>query len=136
MTATALDKDVILALALEKRLGGDVAPWEARILRLAERTLHRWAELECGDGNDYASWSIERDETTGKPYWVTYPHSGTSTRTRYPDKEAGALKRVAALCKDKGWHFYHQTDPRGVSLYVSAEPLTDSAYNRGVAVAV
>jgi aryl carrier-like protein len=29
---------------------------DANTLRRAEKTLHRWAELECGDGNNYASW--------------------------------------------------------------------------------
>lgn len=31
-------------------------------LRRIERTLHRWSEAECGDSNDYCSWSIERAE--------------------------------------------------------------------------
>lgn len=35
---------------------------EAWQLRRIERTLHRWAEAECGDSNDWASWSIERAE--------------------------------------------------------------------------
>jgi hypothetical protein len=35
---------------------------EALALRRIERTLQRWSELECGDGNNYGSWAIERDE--------------------------------------------------------------------------
>lgn len=107
---------------------------QAEVLRRAQLTLHRWAELECGDGNDYASWSIERDEATGIPYRCTYPHRGEARRERIPDREAGALRRVAAVCRALGAHYYHQTDPRGCALYVSAEPLTDSDYNRGVAI--
>lgn len=34
---------------------------EAAALRRIEMTLHRWAEQECGDSNDYCSWAIERD---------------------------------------------------------------------------
>lgn len=107
---------------------------QAETLRRAQMTLHRWAELECGDGNNYASWAIERDETTGKPYMGHYPHSGPSSRRPIADREAGALKRVARVCKELGAHYYHQTDPRGCALYVSKEPLTDSDYNRGVAI--
>jgi len=46
----------------------------AHTLRRAELTLHRWAELECGDGNDCASWAIERDES-GKPFRHVYYHN-------------------------------------------------------------
>lgn len=107
---------------------------DAETLFRAERVLQRWAELECGDGNDYASWSIERDEETGVPYLVTYPHRGPTTRRRVVDRERSALKRIAALCAARGLHFYHQGDPRGCALYVSKEPLTPSDYTHGVTV--
>jgi len=106
---------------------------EANTLRRAEKTLHRWAELECGDGNDYASWAIERDEQTGVPYMCRYPHTGEMRRHRIADRETGALRRVKAICEAKGLHFYHQTDPRDCALYVSNEPLPDNNYARGVA---
>lgn len=113
---------------------GLTVTWEqANTLRRAQLTLHRWAELECGDGNDYSSWSIERDDETGLPYLCRYPHDGKMRRTRIPDREKGALKRIAAVCEEIGAHYYHQTDPRGCALYVAAEPLGDSAYTRGVA---
>ena len=123
-------------LAVQQRLANRGVPAsldEARTLRRAEKTLHRWAEQECGDGNDYASWAIERDETTGKPYLCTYPHAGKSRRTLIADREAGALRRVAAVCKALGAFFYHQGDPRGCALYVAAEPLTNANYTNGVA---
>lgn len=116
------------------RICPDVTIEDASILRRAEITLHRWAEQECGDSNDYASWAIERDEKTGKPFMVRYPHKGESRRSAIPDRETGALKRVRAVCSRLGLHFFHQTDPRGCALYVSREPLTDSAYTNGVAV--
>jgi len=106
---------------------------EANTLRRAEKTLHRWAELECGDSGPYASWSIERDGQTGKPYWCVYPHTGEARRSPIADREAGALKRIKAICDAHGIHFYHQTDPRGCALYVSAEPIKDYDYSRGVA---
>jgi hypothetical protein len=39
---------------------------DAYRLRRISMTLQRWFELECGDGNDYGSWAIERDESD---YW-------------------------------------------------------------------
>lgn len=106
---------------------------DANTLRRAELTLQRWAEGECGDGNDYASWAIERDEKTGIPYRVTYPHKGDVRRYRIADREAGALRRVREVCERNGLSWFHQTDPRGCALYVSNEPLNDSDYTRGVA---
>lgn len=102
---------------------------ECGTLRRAELTLHRWAERECGDGSN---WAIERDETTGKPFNV-YHGPGKPSRYAIPDREAGALRRVAAVCAAYGLHYYHQPDPRGCALYVSAKPLTDTNYSNGVA---
>lgn len=125
---TAANKSELIA----RRLGLPVAA--ANTLRRAEMVLHRWAEQECGDGNDYASWAIERDDNTGKPYRAWYPHVGPATRTRIADREAGALRRVAKVCAEHGLYYFHQGDPRGCALYVAREPLTDSNYTNGFAV--
>jgi hypothetical protein len=118
-------------LALAARLA---IPFEAaNTLRRAEKVLHRWGEQECGDGNDYASWAIERDETTGKPYRCWYPHTGAMSRTPIADREAGALRRVRQVCAAHGLHYHHQTDPRGRALYVSREAMTGTSYTNGVA---
>jgi hypothetical protein len=131
----ARDKDFAIAAAILRRTGYACTQAEANTLRRASLTLHRWAELECGDSNDYASWAIERDETSGLPYMVTYPHTGATRRFRIPDRERGALRRVGALCKSAGLHFYHQTDPRGCALYIAAEPMSDCDYSsKGVAI--
>lgn len=128
-------QSTMLLLQTLRNAGIEAGYDDANTLRRAQLTLHRWAELECGDGNNYASWAIERDET-GKPFLCTYPHNvhpSKGTRHLVDDRERGALRRVAAICKEIGAHFYHQTDPRGCALYVAAEPLTDSNYNRGIA---
>ena len=109
---------------------------EANTLRRAQLTLHRWAEMECGDSNDYSSWSIERHEETSLPYFCRYPHTGKSYRTRIADREAGALRRIAAICKAHGLHYFHQTDPRGCALYVDRKPLPDNNYTHGIACSV
>jgi len=110
----------------------------ARTLRRAQLTLHRWSEEMCngtiqregpdGDGKPFrvwqTPWTVNR--TTGKMY-------AEERRTPVPDREAGALRRVAKVCQEAGLHFYHQTDPRGCQLYVAAFPLDHSNYDRGVA---
>lgn len=126
-------KDSELAGRIERRCGVSIGLDDANTLRRAELTLQRWGEAECGNSGDHASWAIERDEESGKPFHVTYWHDGRTQRRPVADREAGALKRVAALCNRLGLHFYHQTDPRGCALYVSNEPLTESAYTNGVA---
>lgn len=185
---------------------------EAWRLRRISRTLHRWAEAECGESNDYCSWSIERaepvkvtlgihsdgnghvwlfedgartvdlgveisidspeavralkrrqarrDREVGKPFRVVHPHSGGKPRREaIPDRESGALKRLAQIvaARNERWFApnadanrisempgfvisYHQTDPRGASVYIlrasdirPGESI-ESVYSRGVAV--
>lgn len=130
MSADMLTRDLMHTLNA-RGIAADFV--QAETLRRAQMTLHRWAELECGDDNGYASFCIERDETTDKPYMVTH-HASKSHRSAIADREAGALRRVKRVCDELGAHYFHQTDPRGCALYVSKEPLTDSDYNRGVAI--
>ena len=108
----------------------------ARTLRRAALVLHRWDELECGDSNNYRSWCISRDEETGKPYMEVSPHQGKSYRDPIADREAGAIRRVEAVCKELKLHFYHQGDCRGCPLYVAKQPINGSNYTNGVAIYV
>jgi len=93
---------------------------DAAKLRRIEMTLHRWAELECGDSNEYASWAIERDEETEKPYMVRRIHSdGRMYRNRIADKESGALRRLGRIMAAyPDLVSYHQGDPRSCALYI------------------
>ena len=96
-----------------------ISAQDLSVLLAAERTLHRWSERECGDGNNYASWAIERDEETDIPYLVTYPHTGDSYRTRIQDREAGAKRRIAKVMERyPDLLATYQGDPRGCSLYI------------------
>lgn len=109
--------------------------YDARALRRAALTLHRWAEGECGDSNAYGSWAIERGSATDIPYMVRHSYrTGKRTETRIPDRETGALRRVAEVCARYGLHYFHQTDPRGLALYVSREPLDNSNYTQGTGI--
>lgn len=115
---------------------------EATALRRIELTLQRWSEQSCGNSDNYKSWSIERDEETDKPFMCVYPHDGKSYRTPIADREAGALKRLAKIMANHPelWS-YHQSDPRGCSLYVGRKSDVnghelDSVYSRGFTVCI
>ena len=120
---------------------------EAEALRRISMTLHHWHERECGDGNG----CIERDETTGKTYWL---NSYTGRRYPIPDRETGAQKRLAAIVEERNKRrgygvngapdecvqSYIQGDPRGAALYilrpddVPEGQSPDSYYSRGICV--
>ena len=123
-----------------ERDGLSVSFEDANTLRRAQITLHRWAELECGDSDQYKSWAIERDEHTDIPYMRLYFHTtmqnGGRTQERYriPDRETGALRRVAEVCRRIGAYYYHQGDPRGSALRISSKPIPENDYTRAVAV--
>jgi hypothetical protein len=120
-----------------RRRGIDIPLEDVNTLRRAEKTLRNWFEEECGNGDDYKSWSIERDPETDIPYRVIHPHSGKSYSTKIPDREKGARSRVGDVCQRNGLSFYVQTDPRGGALYVAREPLNDQNYSsRGVGMYV
>lgn len=132
--ATAKDRDLSQRIA---RAGAICSTSEARTLRRAALTLHRWHELECG--TDAGHIERDGDNGEGRPYFVP---CGRWIGGRYfepqrrpiADRERGALARIAATCATMGLNYYVQGDPRGCSLYVSPEPLTDRDYTRGVAV--
>ncbi len=134
---------------------------DAHALRRISMTLHRWHELECGDSNDYASWCITRGhhgtrppafvhDEDGKPYLERhyYPQvvgqpGNRTTYTAIPDRERGALRRLARImARYPGFASYVQGDPRGCALYII--PLDrlntydaanlDCCYTRGIAV--
>ncbi len=123
---------------------------EAAALRRISLTLRRWHELECGtDGG-----VIERDESTGKPYWLT----DSGRRWTIADRETGALRRLRKIMRDVNERrfvgdaastldahcddlsAYVQTDPRGAALYIlrpcdiPAGSRADSCYTNGVCV--
>lgn len=107
---------------------------DAYALRRIAMTLHRWHEMECGDENG----GVERDEKTGKTYWYS-AYSGK--RYLYPDKESGALRRLAAImARYPALRAYVQGDPRGAALYilrpgdVPEGKSEDAYYPRGIAV--
>lgn len=93
-----MNKDSVRVIANLVRAG--ISSDDAMSLRRCAMTLHRWFELECGDSNNYSSWAIERDDNgDGPPFLVRHSHTSPAlnSRTRIPDREAGARKRIAAI---------------------------------------
>lgn len=142
MRETKREKTYRFYQSLE-RLGINVET--ADKLRQIEMTLSRWSELECGTGNGRVTHSIERDEETGKPFYrIQYPTANGfhDSRYPYPDKEKGALKRLAAIMANyPDLVAYNQTDPRGCSLWLVRKSdlnghSIESVYTRGVAVCI
>ena len=134
-----MDKNTVEMLVRLHDAGIDAD--DAMTLRRIAMTLHRWFELECGNGDNYKSWAIERDEDTDVPYMVMHFHDGNTRRYRTSDREKGAKKRLQRLNKKyPQLTFYIQTDPRGAPLYVLRPgdvpegKEADSYYNRGLAV--
>lgn len=111
---------------------------DAYAIRRIAMTLHRWHELECG----FDDGCVERDETSGRPFWTSAYTMRMATIRRYiPDREAGARKRLARIMERyPTLGYYVQGDPRGAALYIlrpgdipaGADP--DSYYSRGLAV--
>lgn len=146
---TTKDRNLYLFYQRMLEMGFTLA--EADTLRKAERTLHRWHELECGDGNDHCSWAIERGHRTpkgfehdenGKPYLLRYWHDGKVTNERLSDREKGARNRIDKIMSaHTDYVAYIQGDPRGCALYIVARKdvregeSLDSVYTRGFGVA-
>jgi hypothetical protein len=153
-TEAMLSRLVGLLMAQTSTMQFDQCRQDAESLRRISMTLHRWHELECGTDagaiergrmrtfvpeEGKAVRRFESDEN-GTPYWVN--HSGDrSTYSPTPDREKGALARLAKIAKRyPSLAFYVQGDPRGCALYVLRPgdvpegERADSFYSRGLAV--
>jgi hypothetical protein len=109
---------------------------ETDTLLRCSRALHTWAEHECNG-------VIQRNEETGKPIRYFVNHRGDAiSQGQTPDREAGALKRAAAIAEAHGLTIYHQGDPRGCCLYlirpgdVPEGKDVGSCYSDGIAICI
>ena len=110
---------------------------DALALRRIAMTLHRWHELECGTDRG----CIERDEYSGIPQWRPATDTARLYGRPVPDRETGALKRLAAImARYPDLSAYVQGDPRGAALYilrpgdVPEGKDAEGYYSRGLAV--
>lgn len=116
---------------LQERLSNRLGVWldldDVRSLRRQAMRLHRWYEAECNG-------EIERFEDTDKPFRVIRRYNGHNLSYPTPDHEKAAEKKIKAICERLSLHYYLQTDPRGGTLYISREPLTQQNYTQGAFV--
>ena len=86
--------------------------WET-LKRLA-KAIHQWNEDES---NGAIQWEGENEETPRRYYLDDY---GTYTKPGpvIVDKESRALESACEIASKHGLSIYHQTDPRGIALYV------------------
>jgi hypothetical protein len=114
---------------IHKSIGGWIAFDDAHILRRAQLTLRRWGEEVC-NGTIQRPWAdredipisggrahASRNEPARPAYGASGRHAGW---IGIPDREKGALRRVAEVCQRNGLEYYHQADPRGCNLYIAA----------------
>jgi hypothetical protein len=59
---------------------------------------------------------------------------GRKQEARDTKKEANLLNRAISLADEIGLQAFHQTDPRGVSLYLISNDMDDTNYSNGVAI--
>lgn len=126
---------------------------EAEQLRRISRTLHRWHELECGDGAGClvrGHWCQRagefRYDEDGAPYLELAGAHGRGRYLRVPDRERGARRRLSQILTARNRRSadalrpYIQRDPRGAALYLlrpgdvpdGADPA--AYYTRGICV--
>jgi hypothetical protein len=88
------------------------AEW-ARLKRLA-KIIHKWNEDEC---NGAIQWHGDNEETP-KRYFQDRYGCFTIPGPTIQDKERQSIESARAIASKHGLSIYHQTDPRGVALYV------------------
>ena len=143
MNKTAQDKTLELRRRIYLATGdlgyAPVVEKDAETLRRAELTLTSWAEEVC-NGTIERPWegTVDGPDTYvgNRPARSIGGYRDSSGRfhTEFmfvPDREAGALRRVAEVCKRNGLEFFHQGDPRGCTLYIArqGQGMNDTNYS-------
>jgi hypothetical protein len=111
---------------------------DARTLRRAQLTLRSWGEEVC-NGTIQRPWADDGRSDPCRPSYTPINSPGRGKQHGWigvPDRERGALRRIDAVCKTYGASYYHQSDPRGAALYISADKLTDTNYAQAICCAV
>jgi hypothetical protein len=86
---------------------------DAAALRRISLALRAWFTHGCNG-------TIQRDDTTGKPYAYYEGRNGAVYRgNRVPDRETGAMRRLEIIMRRyPNLSYYVQGDPRGAALYI------------------
>ena len=131
MNKTAQDKTRELLRRQYKVTGVFLSIEDAETLRRAELTLTSWA-LEVSNGTIERPWegTVDGDARPYRAGKLFGQYCG-GVWTRIADREAGALRRVAEVCKRNGLEFFHQGDPTGCALYIArqGQGMNDTNYS-------
>lgn len=103
-------------------------------LRFAARALSRWFEMECGLSLPTGGIKVIERDGNGVPYRVICRDNGIKTRVKIADDELKNRSRIEKICNRLGLHFFIQTDPRGLPLYLSTSPINRENYVNGFAI--
>jgi hypothetical protein len=135
MNAQQKDRDLAQRIFGPIVANADQCDRIARTLRRAQMTLHRWDEMLCGTDSGSIEEAVGPDGLTYYIYrpagWMTSAGWVQPKGRPIADRRSGAIKRVIMACWQTNLHYYHQTDPRGCSLYVSSTPLNAENYTNG-----
>ena len=112
---------------------------DARNLRSAAVTLHRWDKRRCGFITKYpetSSVTLIRDEHTNIPYFAIRPLSRPDTiYERVEDRERAAEVLIQNICDRYRLHFFRQTDPNECPFYLGRSSMTNEDYStKGFAI--
>jgi len=88
------------------------AEW-ASLKRLA-KIIHKWNEDEC---NGAIQWHGDNEETP-KRYFQDRCGCFTIPGPTIQNKERQSIESAREIASKHGLSIYHQTDPRGIALYV------------------
>lgn len=88
------------------------AEW-ASLKRLA-KIIHQWNEDEC---NGAIQWHGDNEETPKRHFQDRYG-CFTVVGPTIQDKERQSLESAWKIAESHGYSVYHQSDPRGCSLYL------------------
>lgn len=106
---------------------------DARILRSAAVTLHRWDQRKRGFITKFpeqAAVELIRDEKTNIPYFAIHTFGRLRTiYERVEDRERAAEILVQNICDRYGLYFYRHPDSNECPLYIGRSPLTDKNYS-------
>lgn len=83
-------------------------------LRQYARIIHQWNEDEC---NGTIQWHGDNEETPKRHFQDRYG-CFTIVGPTIQDKEKQSLESARKIAAKHGLSIYHQSDPRGCSLYV------------------
>lgn len=112
-----------LAKQISEELGVSIPIIQA--LGKYAKKLHELYEIQC-NGSDREKFRHEA--------WKDY-QDYSNRALDYTNNSVEVLQQKAtSLAAENGLNLYHQTDPRGMSIYISREALDSSNYDNGRAV--